>query len=75
MSIPMQITLVAAVIAVKSKDVANLNDFVELDEPLYGLVFLWLFFTGPGPVSLDNLIVRAFRGRAINGESTRLRGA
>lgn len=62
MSIPMVINMVVAVIAVKMKDVANLNDFVELDEPLYALVFLWLFFAGPGPVSLDNLIVRAFRG-------------
>jgi hypothetical protein len=33
--------------------------FVELDEPLYALAFLWLFFSGPDWVSLDHLLVDA----------------
>jgi hypothetical protein len=36
--------------------VSGLDEFVELSEPLYALVFLWLVFTGPGRVSLDQLL-------------------
>ena len=32
---------------------------MELDEPLYALAFLWLFFSGPDWVSLDHLLVDA----------------
>jgi putative oxidoreductase len=67
-SIPMVINMVVAVIAVKMKEVGSVNDFVELDEPLYALMFLWLFFVGPGWVSLDHLIVRLLKGRASKHE-------
>jgi hypothetical protein len=30
--------------------------FVELDEPLYALVYLWLVISGAGWISLDHLI-------------------
>jgi uncharacterized membrane protein YphA (DoxX/SURF4 family) len=45
-----------AILTVKMKKVTGLDDFVELDEPLYALAFLWLFFSGPGWVSLDHLL-------------------
>jgi hypothetical protein len=48
--------MVVATLAVKIKKVTGLDDFVELDEPLYALSFLWLFFSGPGWVSLDRLL-------------------
>ncbi len=60
-SIPMVINMAVAVVAVKMKDVTSLNDFVELDEPVYALVFFWLIFTGPGAVSVDNLLMQMFR--------------
>ena len=31
----------------KMKKVTGLDDFVELDAPLYALAFFWLFFSGP----------------------------
>jgi hypothetical protein len=46
---------------VRLKKVGGLDDFVELDEPLYALSFLWLFFSGPGWVSLDHLLGRVLR--------------
>ncbi|MGD0073923.1 MAG: DoxX family protein [Candidatus Binataceae bacterium] len=58
-SIPMIINMAVAVLTVKIKEVAGLNDFVELDEPLYALAFFWLMIAGPGCVSLDYLLVRA----------------
>lgn len=54
--VPLFINMVVAVLSVKLAAVASLSDFVELDEPLYALSFLWLFFQGPGPVSLDHVL-------------------
>jgi putative oxidoreductase len=60
-SIPMVINMVVALLSVKLKKVGGLDDFVELDEPLYALSFLWLFFSGPGLVSIDHLLDRVLR--------------
>jgi putative oxidoreductase len=59
-SIPMIINMVVAILAVNLKRVSSLDDFVELDEPLYALTFLWLLLSGPGWVSVDYLARRAF---------------
>ena len=55
--------MLVAVVSVKLKKVESLADFVEIDEPLYGLVFLLLVFTGPGLVSLDHWLWRRFGRR------------
>jgi putative oxidoreductase len=60
---PLFINMLVATLTVKFKKVAGLDDFVELDEPLYALSFLWLFVSGPGPVSLDALATRLLRPR------------
>jgi putative oxidoreductase len=57
-SIPMIINMLVALISVTLKQVAGLDDFVELDEPLYALAFFWLIFSGAGRVSLDHLLLR-----------------
>jgi len=57
-SIPLFINMVVAVATVNIRRVEGLDEFVELAEPLYALVFLWLFFTGPGRISLDHWIWR-----------------
>lgn len=62
-SIPMIINMVVATVSVKLKQVSGLDDFVELDEPLYALGFFWLMMAGPGPVSLDYLIGRFLKLR------------
>jgi len=64
-SIPMIINMLVAVLTVKLKKVGGLDDFVELDEPLYALSFLWLFFAGPGWVSLDHFLGKALRKRQV----------
>jgi putative oxidoreductase len=46
-SIPMMISMVVAIITVKMKSIAGIDNFVELDEPLYGLAFFGLFLGGP----------------------------
>ncbi len=58
-SVAMVINMAVAIISVKLKNVSGLDDFAELDEPLYALFYIWLGFTGPGAVSLDRLIALA----------------
>ena len=55
-SVPMMINMAVAIVTVKMRHVAGLNDFVELDEPLYALVYFWLMLSGAGYVSVDYLI-------------------
>ena len=66
-SIPLIINMAVALLVVKMKKVSGLDDFVELDEPLYALSFLWLVFSGPGKASLDRLLWRTLRRRGATG--------
>ncbi len=52
-SIPMMINMLVAILKVNLKRVATLDDFVELDEPLYALAYLRLLVSGPGRMSVD----------------------
>jgi putative oxidoreductase len=72
-SIPLFINMVVAILVVKMKNVTGLNDFVEMDEPLYALAFLWLFFVGPGKVSLDYLLLRLWERQAAESTDGRAR--
>jgi putative oxidoreductase len=62
-SIPMMINMAVAIITVKMKSVNGLDDFVELDEPLYALAYFWLMISGAGWISLDHLIRSAIGQR------------
>jgi putative oxidoreductase len=55
-AIPLAINMVVAILVVNIKRVSGLDEFVELSEPLYALVFLWLTFAGAGRASLDHLL-------------------
>jgi putative oxidoreductase len=61
-AVPLCINMVVAIAAVNIRRVSDLDEFVELSEPLYALVFLWLVFSGPGRVSLDHLVWARLRG-------------
>jgi putative oxidoreductase len=52
------VNMVVAILVVNIKRVSGLDEFVELSEPLYALVFLWLLFAGPGQASLDHVVWR-----------------
>jgi putative oxidoreductase len=60
-SVPLLINMLAAILTVNIKNVTGLDEFVELDTPLYALSFLWLLFSGPGWVSLDHLLWKRWR--------------
>ena len=58
-SIPMIINMLVAILRVNLMQVSSLDDFSELDEPLYALAYLWLLLSGPGWVSIDYIVSRA----------------
>jgi putative oxidoreductase len=59
-SIPMIINMLVAILKINLMSVNTLDDFVELDEPLYALTYLWLLVSGPGWMSVDYLISGIF---------------
>lgn len=61
-SIPMIINMIVAILTVKLKHVSGLDDFAELDEPLYALTYVWLFFSGPGWLSIDAFLKQVVIG-------------
>jgi putative oxidoreductase len=67
--VPLVINMVVAVLAVKAANVGSLSDFVELDEPLYALGFLWLLFAGPGRVSLDQTLQQLQQSQQLKAAS------
>jgi hypothetical protein len=67
----MMINMLVAILKVNLMSVNNLDDFVELDEPLYALTYLWLLFSGPGWVSVDYLISHVFRLNGPDAEASR----
>jgi putative oxidoreductase len=71
-SIPMIINMLVAILKVNLKRVSSIDDFVELDEPLYALAYLWLLLSGPGWVSVDFFVRRVFRLRAARAGASAL---
>jgi putative oxidoreductase len=58
-AVPMIINMIVAIALVVIKSVGSIDDFVELDEVVYILIFFWLLMAGPGRYSLDHLLARA----------------
>lgn len=57
-TIPMIINMIVAVTLVVSSNLMGLDDYVEADEVVYTLIFLWFLMAGPGKISLDTLVAR-----------------
>jgi putative oxidoreductase len=57
-AVPMIVNMIVAIALVVIKNVSGLDDFVELDEVVYILIFFWLLMAGPGRYSLDNVLAR-----------------
>lgn len=60
-AIPMIINMIVAIALVVIKNVHSLDDFAELDEVTYSLIFFWLLMAGPGKVSVDAWLLRRCR--------------
>lgn len=62
-SIPMMIVMLVAIAAARWSDVDSLQTLLGFEEVSYFVMFGYLGVAGPGPVSLDHLVLRATRSR------------
>jgi putative oxidoreductase len=53
--------MLVAIASVKWGDVDSLQTLLGFEEISYLVMFAWLGIAGPGPVSLDHLVLKAFR--------------
>ena len=60
-AVPMMVIMVVAIAAVKWADVDSLATLLGFEEMSYFVMFAWLAIAGPGPVSLDHLLLRRLR--------------
>ncbi|MBS0539795.1 MAG: DoxX family protein [Proteobacteria bacterium] len=60
-AVPMMIVMAVAIVSAKWADVDSLETFLGFEEVSYFVMFAWLAIAGPGPVSLDHLVLRHFR--------------
>jgi putative oxidoreductase len=60
-AVPMMIVMAVAIISAKSADIDSLETFLGFDEVAYFVLFAWLAIAGPGPVSVDHLVLKATR--------------
>jgi putative oxidoreductase len=67
-SVPLMIVMMVAIITAKWSDVDSLETLLGFEEVSYFVMFAWLGIAGPGPVSLDHLVLKAAgRGAAEHG--------
>ena len=60
-SIPMMIIMLVAIASAKWGDVDSLQTLLGFEEISYFVMFAWLGIAGPGPVSLDHVVLKALR--------------
>ncbi len=60
-SVPMMIVMLVAIVSAKWSEVDSLVSLLGFEEVSYFVMFAWLGIAGPGPVSLDHFILKAFR--------------
>lgn len=60
-SIPMMVVMMVAIAAAKWGDVDSLETLLGFEEVSYFVMFGYLAVAGPGPLSLDHLVLKATR--------------
>jgi putative oxidoreductase len=58
---PLIVVMVVAVISAKLGDVDSLETLLGFEEVSYLALFLWLAIAGPGPISIDHLLLSSRR--------------
>jgi putative oxidoreductase len=58
--IPLTITMVVAIVTARREDFETVSSLYGFIEYTYILLFVWLGVVGPGPISIDALLVRLF---------------
>ena len=60
-SIPMMVIMLVAIASAKWGDIDSLQTLLGFEEISYFVMFAWLGIAGPGPVSLDHLVLKMLR--------------
>jgi putative oxidoreductase len=58
-SVPLMIVMIVAIVSAKAGDIDSLETLLGFEEVSYFVMFAWLGIAGPGPVSVDHLILKA----------------
>lgn len=57
-AVPLMIVMIVAIVAAKRDDIDGLVTLLGFEEISYFLFFAWLAIAGPGPVSLDHVVLK-----------------
>ena len=60
-AVPMMIVMLVAILAAKASQIDSLETLLGFEEVSYFVMFAWLAIAGPGPISLDRLVLKALR--------------
>ena len=60
-AVPMMIVMVVAIASAKWSQVDSLETFLGFEEVSYFVMFAWLGISGPGPISLDHVVLKTLR--------------
>ena len=60
-SVPMMIVMIVAIVLANWDDIDSLETRLGFEEVSYFVMFAWLGIAGPGPVSLDRVILKMLR--------------
>ncbi|HTR87721.1 MAG TPA: DoxX family protein [Reyranella sp.] len=67
-AVPLMVVMVVAIVSAKAGDIDSIETLLGFEEVSYFVMFAWLAIAGPGPVSLDHLILKASgRDPAVHG--------
>ena len=66
---PLIVVMVVAIISAKLGEVDSLETLLGFEEVSYLALFLWLAIAGPGPISIDHLLL-SNRRRELIGQRT-----
>lgn len=70
-TIPLVIVMIVALATAQRENVGSLGDLFGLVEYLYITLLVWIGVAGPGPISVDALLVRIFEPRASSVPNAR----
>ncbi len=57
-SVPLIVTMIVALVTAKKDDIEGISSLFTMIEYLYIVMLVWIGISGPGPLSLDRLLVR-----------------
>ena len=60
---PLIAIMVVAIVSAKLGDIDSLETLLGFEEVSYLALFLWLAIAGPGPISIDHLLLRGQKNR------------